>query len=61
SGLGNAPSDPANDRVSVPAGGGMRMGAQGLNGMSFQQMPQTLQRAISLQIRNQLQSAIGNF
>lgn len=56
-----APTEPSNDQASVPAGSGMRMGAQGLNGMGFQQMPQTLQRAIGQQIRNQLQNAIGNF
>jgi hypothetical protein len=54
-------TDPGGDKASVPAGGGMRMGAQGLNSTGFQQVPQTLQRAISLQIRNQLQGAIGNF
>ncbi|MCC7517988.1 MAG: filamentous hemagglutinin N-terminal domain-containing protein [Verrucomicrobiae bacterium] len=54
-------TDPANDHASVSAGGGMRLGAQGLNSMGFQQVPPTLQRAISLQIRSQLQSAIGNF
>ncbi len=59
-GTGGA-TEPSHDHASVPAGGGMRLGANGLNSLGFQQVPQTLQRAISIQIRNQLQDAIGNF
>ncbi|MBI4026854.1 MAG: hypothetical protein HY360_17855, partial [Verrucomicrobia bacterium] len=52
---------PAKDDAVCPAGGCMTMGGGAINAGAIAQMPPVLQQAISIEIRNELQSAIGGF